>query len=439
VSTLAIDTAPSRTDTAWAAVICMSLLTFVLIGSEFMPVSLLTPIAQEFAVTEGQAGQSIAISGLFAIITSLFGNSLLTRLDRRAVVLLYTSILVASGLITAFAPNFTIFMLGRVLVGIAIGGFWSLSTAILARLATSTDLPRALAMLQGGTALAAVIAAPLGSFLGDLIGWRGAFLVVVPAGIIGLVWQFAVLPAMPPDRHVSPRAMAALFRRPIVAVGMAATALAFMGQFALSTYLRPYLENVTGLDINALSLTLLGLGLGGLAGTFAAGFVLRDWLKTALIGLPIALAILAVLLVGLNQYALVISVLLVTWGFFSTPIPVAWGTWMTRTIPNDLEAGGGVQVALVQLAITAGAFSGGLLFDSTLAGPAPSCLRRCCWCLRQASRPSPVELCRDRYDRAGQTREASWRSEQSCSASRASISWQNCFYGPELQSVRFPP
>jgi predicted MFS family arabinose efflux permease len=63
--------------TEWGAVLCMSLLTFVLVGSEFMPVSLLTPIAREFAVTEGQAGQSIAISGLFAIITSLFGNALL--------------------------------------------------------------------------------------------------------------------------------------------------------------------------------------------------------------------------------------------------------------------------------------------------------------------------------------------------------------------------
>jgi predicted MFS family arabinose efflux permease len=364
-TTLPLDAAESRTGTVWGAVLCMSLLTFVLIASEFMPVSLLTPIAQEFAVTEGQAGQSIAISGLFAIITSLFGNAMLTRLDRRTVVLLYTAILVVSGLITAFAPSFTIFMLGRILVGIAIGGFWSLSTAILARLATSDDLPKALAMLQGGTALAAVIAAPLGSFLGGVIGWRGAFLIVVPAGIIGLVWQFMVLPAMPPGRHVSPRAMGALFRRPVVAVGMAATALAFMGQFALSTYLRPYLENVAGLEINALSLTLLGLGIGGLGGTFVAGLVLRERLRTALVGLPGVLALLALLLVGLNQNALFVSALLVAWGFFTTPIPIAWGTWMTRVIPNDLEAGGGVQVALVQLAITAGAFGGGLLFDTT--------------------------------------------------------------------------
>ncbi|MCY1381758.1 Purine ribonucleoside efflux pump NepI [compost metagenome] len=57
--------------------------------------------------------------------------------------------------------------------------------------------------------------------------------------------------------------------------------------------------------------------------------------------------------------------LLVLWGFFTTPIPVAWNTWMTRVIPDDLEAGGGLQVALIQFAITTGAFAGGLLFDAS--------------------------------------------------------------------------
>src|SRR5207245_7998238 len=124
---------------------------------------------------EGQAGQAISVSGFFAVLTSLFGNALLSRLDRRTVVLFYTVVLVVSGLAITFAPNYFVFMLGRALIGISIGGFWSLSTAILARIVPSSDLPRAIAMLQGGTAFASVIAAPLGSFLGGLIGWRGAF------------------------------------------------------------------------------------------------------------------------------------------------------------------------------------------------------------------------------------------------------------------------
>ena len=170
--------------TPWAAVTCLSLLTFLLVGLEFMPVSLLTPIARDLAISEGQAGQAITVSGFFAVITSLFGNALLAKLDRRLVVLLYTAVLVTSSLAVALAPNFLIFLVGRALVGISIGGFWSLSTAILARLASGRDLPKAIALLQGGTALALVLAAPLGSFLGGLIGWRGTFLITVRSALL---------------------------------------------------------------------------------------------------------------------------------------------------------------------------------------------------------------------------------------------------------------
>ena len=326
--------------------------------------SLLTPIARDLAISEGQAGLSIAASGFFAVATSLFGNSFLTRLDRRAVVLLYTAVLAASSLVVALAPSFWIFLAGRALVGIAIGGFWSLSTAILARLAAGRDLPKAIAVLQGGTALAIVGAAPLGSFLGGLIGWRGTFFMTVPIGITALVWQMSVLPKMPPTEAVSVASMFGLLRRRVFAIGTAATTLIFIGQNAVSIYFRPFLETVPHLDVNGLSMVLLGLGLGGLAGTSIVGFVLRRHLAAVLVGLPSILAILALLLIVLGPFVGASAILLVLWGLFATPIPVAWGTWMARVIPDDLEAGGGLQVALIQFAIAGGAFFGGLLFDS---------------------------------------------------------------------------
>ncbi len=342
---------------------CLSLMTFVLIASEFMPVSLLTPIAAELGITEGQAGQAIAVSGFFAVGTSLFGNRLLGRLDRRNAVLLYTLVMIVSGLVVTFAPNGFIFMLGRALIGVTIGGFWSLTAALLTRLVGPADVSRAMAMLQGGTALATVIAAPLGSFLGSIIGWRGAFFLVVPVGAAAFVWQWLVLPSLPADASISPGRMLGLLRNRMFALGMSATTLAFMGQFALSTYLRPVLETVTGLDIAPLSLALFGIGVAGLVGTGVAGVVLRRRLQLALVGLPLILTALALLLVLAAPFALPFAGLLLLWGLFTTPIPVAWGTWMTRIVPGDLEAAGSLQVALIQFAITAGASAGGLLFD----------------------------------------------------------------------------
>ncbi|RVP54050.1 MFS transporter [Sinorhizobium meliloti] len=350
-------------DTPWAAVTCLSLLTFLLVGLEFLPVSLLTPIARDLSVSEGQAGLAITISGAFAVATSLFGNGFLSKWDRKTVVLLYTGVLVLSSLTVALAPNFAVFLAGRALVGVAIGGFWSLSTAILARMASKSDLPKAIALLQGGTALAIVVAAPLGSFLGGLIGWRGTFLITVPIGLVALIWQFAVLPKMPATETVSVGRMLRLLRNRTFLIGMAATGLVFMGMNALSIYLRPFLEGVTGVELNTLSLMLLGVGLGGLAGTSLIGFVLRRHLTTALIGLPGTVALIALLLIGFGSSPWATAVLLVLWGFFSTPTPVAWNTWMARLVPGELEAAGGIQVALIQLAIACGALGGGVLFD----------------------------------------------------------------------------
>ncbi|SCW43048.1 Major Facilitator Superfamily protein [Pseudomonas sp. NFACC52] len=186
----------SQDPPAWGAVLAMALAAFVLVASEFMPVSLLTPVAADLHVSEGQAGQGIAVSGAFALITSLFIASIAARVDRKWLLLGLTLLMIVSGTVVAFAPNYSVFMVGRALIGIAIGGFWSLSAATAMRLVPDAQIPRALAIVNGGNALATVVAAPLGSFLGAIIGWRGAFFCIVPIVAIALVWLLLRLPAL---------------------------------------------------------------------------------------------------------------------------------------------------------------------------------------------------------------------------------------------------
>lgn len=146
---------------AWGAVLSMALCVFVLIASEFMPVSLLSPLAADLGITEGRAGQAISISGAFAVVTSLLVAGLTRHIDRRLVVTGFTLLLIVSGLAVTFAPNYALLMVGRALLGIAIGGFWSMSTAIVMRLVPQDMVPKGLAMLNAGNAIAATIAAPL--------------------------------------------------------------------------------------------------------------------------------------------------------------------------------------------------------------------------------------------------------------------------------------
>lgn len=354
----------ARPEPSWNAVYAMALCVGVLIASEFMPVSLLSPIARDLRLSEGQAGQAIAISGLFAVITSLSIATVTGTLDRRSTLIGMSALLVVSGLMVALAPNFLILMVGRALLGVAIGGFWSMSAATVMRLVPEESVPRGLAIIYGGNAIAATISAPLGSYLGGLIGWRGAFLIVVPVALASLVWQWKALPSLPAERKPKASMLGLLRDRRIVS-GMLAVMLLFMGQFALFTYLRPFLETVTGVDVTTLSVLLLILGVSGFAGTYLVGGVLKDRMRATLVVIPSVMAVVAVALAVLGTSFWITAALLGIWGLVSTAAPVAWSTWLTRTVPDDAEIGGGLMVAVIQLAITIGATVGGLVYDAT--------------------------------------------------------------------------
>lgn len=344
--------------------LALTLCVSTLIASEFMPMSLLTPLAADLGVTEGQAGQAIAVSGILAVLTSLFIAAATQRLDRRRLLTGLTAVMLISGIIVAFAPTYSIFMLGRALIGVAIGGFWSMSAASVMRLVPEDDVPRALALLNGGNALSTTIAAPLGSFLGQYIGWRGAFFCVVPLAAITLAWQYLTLPSMPTRQRADALATLRLLGRGRIVLGMIALGAFFGAQFTLFTYLRPFLENVTGLNVTALSALLLGMGLAGLGGTYVIGRLVGRWLYPVLVAMPVAMAIFAAGLMVLGAFPIAVTPLLVLWGFVGTAAPVGWWTWLSQALPEDTEAGGGLLVAVVQLALTAGAAVGGILFDS---------------------------------------------------------------------------
>ncbi len=348
---------------AWGAVFSMALCVVVLIASEFMPVSLLTPIAQDLGISQGQAGQAISISGFFAVLTSLLNTPLTGRFDRKKVLLGFSFLLLVSGVTVTFASNGVVFMAGRALLGVAIGGFWSMSTATVMRLVPKDSVAKGLALINGGNALAATVAAPLGSFLGQYIGWRGAFFLVIPLAVLAFAWQWLSIPAMSRAQNARATNPFKLLRNPQVAIGMLAIMWLFMGQFAVFTYLRPFLENITGVSVTTLSMMLLLLGLCGLAGTWMIGALLQKRLYVYLIAIPLAMAVLAVALIAIGHSPVAVAIVLGVWGLVATPAPVAWGLWLSRTLPDDAEAGGGLMVATIQMAITVGAGVGGALLD----------------------------------------------------------------------------
>ena len=350
----------------WSGVFAMTLCVFALIASEFMPVSLLTPMANDLGVSEGLTGQGIAISGALAVLTSLSISTLAGNMNRKLLLLGLTALMAVSGAVVATAPNYLLYMIGRALIGVVVGGFWSLSAATAMRLVPPHQVPRALAVFNSGNALATVVAAPLGSYLGSVMGWRGAFFCLVPVALIAFIWQWISLPPMPAGaRSASSRNVFRLLQGPKVALGMLAVSTFFMWQFALFTYLRPFLETVTHVDVSTLSLILLAIGVGGFIGTTLISRFLNWNFYRTLISIPILMALIAVALTIFGGEVAAVATLLGIWGLVATAAPVGWWSWLAKTMPQDAEIGGGLMVAVVQLAIALGSTIGGLLFDHT--------------------------------------------------------------------------
>ncbi|CAI0726099.1 Purine ribonucleoside efflux pump nepI [Serratia entomophila] len=357
-------TSRNKTHTHWGGVFAMTFCVFILIASEFLPVSLLTPIARDLHVTEGWAGQGIAISGVLAVLTSLTISQVAGNTNRKYLLLGLTFLMAVSGMVIFLASSYPVYMVGRALIGITIGGFWSMSAATAIRLVPQHQVPRALAIFNGGNALATVVAAPLGSYLGATVGWRGAFLCLVPLAIAAFIWQCVSLPTMEIDKERKPRrSVLRLFRLSSVSTGLIACGLFFMGQFALFTYVRPFLETVTRVNASGLSLILLAIGVAGFVGTLIITKFLNARFYQTLIMIPLLMATIAGALLLAGHSAWTVAVLLSLWGMLATAAPTGWWTWIARTLPEDAEVGGGLMVAVIQLSIALGSTTGGWVFD----------------------------------------------------------------------------
>jgi len=327
-------------------------------------VSLLTPMAEGLGASEGQTGQAISISGFFAVAASLLITTVAGKLNRKWVMVAMTAFMLASLALVAAAPNFTVLMIGRALLGICIGGFWALATAVIMRLVPADDVPRALALMYGGQAIAAAFAAPIGSYLGGIFGWRDVFWALTPIVAVNLVWHVAALPSLPAHQRQDFRALFNLLKRPYFRRGLIACMLSWGSAFSMFTYLRPFLEQVTGVDVTTLSVLLLLLGCAGFIGTWAAGRFLKGNVAPFLKLPALVMGGATVGLLLLGSSVVTVGLFMAIWGAMNTMFSVIWMTWMSQNADDAPEAAGSLMVAAIQASILLGAVVGGLLLDS---------------------------------------------------------------------------
>ncbi|MCP5339297.1 MAG: MFS transporter, partial [Sinobacteraceae bacterium] len=144
----------SQTSGSWSAVLSITACVAGLITVEFLPAGLLTPMAEGLQISQGMAGQTLTATAFAAIFASLFASRATRGVDRRKVILGYSLLLILSCLLTAFSTRFAVLLVGRVLLGLALGGFWAMAAAITMQLVPAKDVPKALSIVFGGVSVA---------------------------------------------------------------------------------------------------------------------------------------------------------------------------------------------------------------------------------------------------------------------------------------------
>ncbi len=363
---LAADTNPGP-DTvarpAWPAVISIALGVAGLIIAEFLPAGMLTPMAADLHISEGAAGQAVTATSVVAVVTSLVIAFATRRQNRRTVLLGLSLALVASNVVVAFAPSFEVLLFGRALLGVALGGFWSMAAATAARLVPAADFPRAIALIFGASSLASVFAAPASSFFSSLIGWRNVFIASAILSGGAFVLQAVTLPSLKPLSATRLGTIIAVLGKPQFAPGLLAVVLVYCGYFVAFTYVRPFLEIETAVRATGLTAILLAFGIANFIGTSLAGRLVAKRLRPSLAGLPTILALVAVGIVICGHSTLIVATLVFAWGAAFGPVSVVWSAWATRSVPDQAETAGGLLVAAIQLSAAVGAIAGGIAFD----------------------------------------------------------------------------
>lgn len=354
---------PEERTAVWPAVFALSMGVFALVSAEFLPASVLTSIAADLSISVGAAGQTVTVTSLVGVAAAIFTPIVTSRFDRRLVLWSLLSLLALSSLVTALANGFVMLLAARFLLGLALGGFWSMAPALTLRLVPAQSVPRALALISAGVSAAFIGGGPLGAYLDSLIGWRAVFGLSAALAGVALLALLATMPSLPPQAAPRLGTLGVLLSRPSIRLMLISVLVIISGQFTGFTYIRPFLEHAPQLGVAAITIVLLGYGLGNVVGNFAGGAVAGRGVKLAIVSFALAIGVLALVMLQFGASPIVAGITVALWGFAFGFAPVGFQTWMVRVAADHAESASGLVTAAFLVAIASGAVLGGLLVN----------------------------------------------------------------------------
>lgn len=358
-----IEQTPKASFQAWLAVVAVALAIFIVVSAEMLPIGLLTPIAESMNQQIGNTSLIISTPSLVAAITAPCVILVFNKINRRKLLLLFMGLLFVSTIGFAMANTFYWLLLARILFGISMGGIWSLSGSLAVRLVPTTQVGLATSIIFSGVAAASVLGVPMGVYLGDLFGWRLAFISLAVIVAIVLLMLLYSLPSLSVEKSSTLKDAFIVLKKPNIIVGLGLTLFIVTGHFSAYTFIRPLLQEMAHFPDSSIGSLLLIYGVFGILGNFILGFSIQKFLWQTLFIIAFLLGSTLFLFTFFGDSKFFSIFLLLIWGVSYGGVSVSLMTWMIRAAPMQIELSSAFNIAVFNFSIGLGAFFGGLIYD----------------------------------------------------------------------------
>ncbi|EDX3399958.1 sugar transporter [Salmonella enterica] len=349
---------PVSRKVAWLRVVTLAIAAFIFNTTEFVPVGLLSDIAESFHMQTAQVGIMLTIYAWVVAVMSLPFMLLTSQMERRKLLICLFALFIASHVLSFLAWNFTVLVISRIGIAFAHAIFWSITASLAIRLAPAGKRAQALSLIATGTALAMVLGLPIGRVVGQYFGWRTTFFAIGMGALITLLCLIKLLPKLPSEHSGSLKSLPLLFRRPALMSLYVLTVVVVTAHYTAYSYIEPFVQNVAGLSANFATVLLLILGGAGIIGSLVFG-KLGNRHASSLVSIAIALLVVCLLLLlpAANSEAH-LAILSIFWGIAIMVIGLGMQVKVLALAPDATDVAMALFSGIFNIGIGAGALVG---------------------------------------------------------------------------------
>ncbi|MBM8542534.1 sugar transporter [Salmonella enterica] len=350
---------PVSRKVAWLRVVTLAIAAFIFNTTEFMPVGLLSDIAESFHMQTAQVGIMLTIYAWVVAVMSLPFMLLTSQMERRKLLIYLFVLFIASHVLSFLAWNFTVLVISRIGIAFAHAIFWSITASLAIRLAPAGKRAQALSLIATGTALAMVLGLPIGRVVGQYFGWRTTFFAIGMGALITLLCLIKLLPKLPSEHSGSLKSLPLLFRRPALMSLYVLTVVVVTAHYTAYSYIEPFVQNVAGLSANFATVLLLILGGAGIIGSLVFG-KLGNRHASSLVSIAIALLVVCLLLLLLPaaESEAHLAILSIFWGIAIMVIGLGMQVKVLALAPDATDVAMALFSGIFNIGIGAGALVG---------------------------------------------------------------------------------